>query len=89
MLLIFILIIILIIIGILLIKQGIEDEIFSKQLIGFILTTINIILLIIVCYYNYTNSEITPQAIDVYRGMTTLQITYQDSVPIDTIVVFK
>ena len=31
----------------------------------------------------------TPQAIDVYRGKTTLQITYRDSIAIDTIVVFK
>lgn len=31
----------------------------------------------------------TPQAIDVYRGNTTLQITYRDSIPIDSVVVFK
>lgn len=30
-----------------------------------------------------------PQAIDVYRGNTTLEITYRDSVAIDSIVVFK
>ena len=30
-----------------------------------------------------------PQAIDVYRGNTILQITYKDSIPIDTVVVFK
>lgn len=30
-----------------------------------------------------------PSAIDVYRGNTELQITYQNSTPIDTIVVFK
>ena len=30
-----------------------------------------------------------PKAIDVYRGLTTLQITYQDSIPTDTIVVWK
>lgn len=30
-----------------------------------------------------------PQAIDVYRGKTTLQITYKDNIPTDTIVVFK
>lgn len=32
---------------------------------------------------------ITPTAIDVYRGKTTLQITYQDSLAIDSMVVFK
>lgn len=31
----------------------------------------------------------TPQAIDVYRGNTTLQITYQDTIPIDSVVVWK
>lgn len=31
----------------------------------------------------------TPQAIDVYRGKTTLEITYKDSIPIDSVVVFK
>lgn len=31
----------------------------------------------------------TPKAIDVYRGKTTLQITYIDSIPQDTVVVFK
>ena len=30
-----------------------------------------------------------PQAIDVYRGRTTLEITYRDSIPVDTIVVFN
>ena len=35
--------------------------------------------------YNYNH----PQAIDVYRGKTTLQITYKNNVPIDTTVVYK
>ena len=30
-----------------------------------------------------------PQAIDVYRGKTTLKVTYENNVPIDTVVVFK
>ena len=30
-----------------------------------------------------------PKAIDVYRGKTTLEITYKDRVPIDSIVVWK
>ena len=30
-----------------------------------------------------------PSAIDVYRGKTTLQITYKNNVPIDTTVVYK
>lgn len=30
-----------------------------------------------------------PTAMDVYQGKTTLEITYKDSVPIDSVVVFK
>lgn len=30
-----------------------------------------------------------PSALDVYRGNTTLQITYKDSIPIDSVVVWK
>lgn len=31
----------------------------------------------------------TPTALDVYRGKTTLEITYRDSVAIDSTVVYK
>ena len=31
----------------------------------------------------------TPTAMDVYQGKTTLEITYKDSIRIDSIVVFK
>lgn len=30
-----------------------------------------------------------PTAMDVYRGKTTLEITYKDGIPIDSVVVFK
>ena len=30
-----------------------------------------------------------PNAIDVYRGKTTLEITYRDSVAVDSVVVYK
>lgn len=46
------------------------------------------VLLIIVgagCLTDYRQ----PQAIDVYRGKTTLQITYKGNIPIDTTVVYK
>ena len=33
--------------------------------------------------------KMTPSPIDVYRNRTTLEITYKDGVPIDTIVVYK
>lgn len=31
----------------------------------------------------------TPTAMDVYHGKTTLEITYKDGIPVDSIVVFK
>lgn len=37
----------------------------------------------------YKEKRNYPTAIDVYRGKTTLQITYRDSIPVDTVVVFK
>lgn len=36
-----------------------------------------------IMYYN------EPPAIEVYRGNTTLEITYRDGVPIDSVVVYK
>ena len=36
----------------------------------------------------YNQSKI-PSALDVYRGKTELQITYRDTIPVDTVVVFK
>lgn len=30
-----------------------------------------------------------PTAMDVYQGKTTLEITYKDDVPVDSVVVFK
>ena len=48
---------------------------------------IGAIITLIVCVYILVYK--TPQAIDVYRGKTTLEITYRDSIPIDTIVVWK
>ena len=31
----------------------------------------------------------TPTALDAYQGKTTLEITYRDSIPVDSVVVFK
>lgn len=82
----FIISIIALIIGILLIQNGIDNEVFWRQLFGFILIAASLILIISATCPDY---KPTPQAIDVYRGKTTLQITYQDSIPIDSIVIFK
>lgn len=39
--------------------------------------------------YNYDNKIFITSALDVYQGRTTLEITYRDSIPVDTVVVFK
>ena len=48
--------------------------------IGFVVTGI----VVGVCTPNYE-----PTALDVYRGKTTLEITYRDSIAIDSTVVYK
>lgn len=40
-------------------------------------------------YYQNDNDMSKPTAKDVYEGKTTLRIVYEDSIPVDTIVVFK
>lgn len=37
----------------------------------------------------YEDSMKGPTAMDVYKGKTTLQIIYKDSIPVDSVVVFK
>lgn len=39
----------------------------------------------VVLYAQYSE----PSALDVYRGKTTLEITYRDSIPVDSVVIFK
>lgn len=51
-----------------------------------------IVFLLGFCVGNYLEWKkwyYKPQAIDVYRGDTSLEITYRDSVAIDSIVVFR
>ena len=45
-------------------------------------------LIFFALFTSYENRNI-PTAMDVYQGKTTLEITYKDSVQIDSIVVFK
>lgn len=47
-------------------------------IIGFL----SLVILFIIVYNR-------PQAIDVYKGKTTLEITYRDSIPVDSTVIFK
>lgn len=50
-------------------------------------TSICLGLIITLCWIIDRNTN--PTAMDVYQGKTTLEITYKDSVAIDSAVVFK
>ena len=69
-----------IIVGIIIILANDES---NYNWVALVLLTIGFTCLHVYCL------ETTPQAIDVYRGKTTLEITYKDSIPIDSVVVFK
>ena len=65
---------------------------------GFTIANIGILILgtlAAICIYvaltdaGCPHSKNTPTALDVYRGKTTLEITYRDSVAIDSVVVYK
>ena len=61
-----------------------ELRIFFSFLSGMLSVTCVLVLIEII-----EESDYKPTPIDVYRGKTTLQITYVDSVATDTVVVFK
>ena len=54
---------------------------------AFILMLIFSIIIGVVLYL--AADLITPSAMDVYRGNTTLEITYIDGVAVDSVVIFK
>ena len=79
---------ILLIIGIILTILGVVIGIYSNVnpiptlfvLLGF---------LFIASGLNLLNNKNKPTAMDVYQGKTTLEITYKDGAPVDSVVVFK
>lgn len=58
----------------------------NRVFYAFLLTISAIILAALILYDDNKN---IPTALDVYEGKTTLEITYRDSIPVDSIVVFK
>lgn len=75
--------------GIILIITGILGMIYCSNIkwlnLFFGTYLVGVVLLIIGIAIPMRN----PQAIDVYRNRTTLEITYRDSIPVDSIVVWK
>lgn len=62
-------------------SDGVSSNKFVIGLAAFLSTIIILILAVSISR--------KPKAIDVYRGKTTLEITYKDEVPIDSVVVWK
>jgi hypothetical protein len=70
----------------LLVWNGTTKDVDNRYLSGTLLMISSVLLFVaiqILC------SKDTPQAIDVYHDKTTLEITYRDGMPIDSVVVFK
>lgn len=59
----------------------------DKEYLAYYITSVLIFILIVLCIVVYYENK--PTAMDVYRGKTTLEITYRDKVPVDTVVVLK
>lgn len=59
----------------------------DKGLYGFFIGAALVIIIVGTIWTSY--SITTPSAMDVYQGKTTLEITYKDSIPVDSVVVFK
>ena len=57
---------------------------FDSNFFVYTLFVYSFLVLLLLLSYVYK-----PKAIDVYRGKTTLEITYKDRVPIDSTVVWK
>ena len=64
------------------------DEDYDSRGFGIVIS----LCLFIVCVFILVQiiiQEQTPTAMDVYQGQTTLEITYKDGVPVDSVVVWK
>lgn len=76
-------IIVLIFLFILIIVDINKEELLSKILFCTLPLYLFLVLILLISYTT------KPKAIDVYKGKTTLEITYKDKVPIDSIVIWK
>ena len=84
-----------IIVGILILALIILGECISNRCDGsfyvgvFMGIVITILFVMEICLVHEIIEKPKPTAIDVYQGKTTLEITYKDGVPVDSIVVWK
>ena len=47
---------------------------------------VGVMLTVVIIDYKHKDN---PTTLDVYEGKTTLEITYRDTIPVDSVVVFK
>ena len=64
-------------------NEILEDKDFTRTIMGIIIGCSMIAMFLMIAYL------CKPRVIDVYRDKTTLEITYKNNVPIDTVVVWK
>ena len=64
-------------------NEILEDTDFTRTILCIFTGCSMIAMLLMIAYL------CKPKAIDVYRDKTTLEITYKNNVPIDTVVVWK
>ena len=65
-----------------------ENTDFTRTILC-IFTGCSLIVMLLIIAYLCKPKVIEPKAIDVYQDKTTLEITYKNNVPIDTVVVMK
>ena len=70
-------------------KSAIEDDNVPLTFIILFVFSITTAICIVEANRTYENKPKKPTALDVYRGKTTLEITYRDSVAVDSVVVYK
>ena len=64
-----------------------SDPLEDKEFMRIIMITVTVCS-IIAMFLMFTHLS-KPKPIDVYRGNTTLEITYKDNVPVDSVVIWK
>ena len=63
-----------------------SKDIDNRAISCFCAIIVGVMLTVVIIDYKHKDN---PTALDVYEGKTTLEITYRDTIPVDSVVVFK
>ena len=69
-------------------NEILEDTNFTRTILC-IFTGCSMIAMLLIIAYLCKPKATEPKAIDVYQNKTTLEITYKNNVPVDSVVVWK